>query len=467
MSRLSIIIIWLFIIGLNLIKAQPASPVKNPDLLRGPQNTLQGGVVDGVVVKDELPVRSRVEYEYVRLADYAWSKRIFSRIDAREKINHGLFNPYDAFNQFDYKFPRNLTDVDQDRNWLKHQDRLSLWTIIERHIFLGDLTVYQPFSEQNGLIEDGYQLKYPIISYDPNLGPEDWFFKDNKYRDEVSKFLSVGSKKSTYSLDDPNDPTGATKIPLERRCISFQRWIDSLTDASSTSLVTMNGNANPPATIYDALLDLIGTPKGRKELEDAWIAAKDTGAYLLRDAQVRYISSRSISAYNIKEDWFFDKERSMLDKRIICIAPVVKLKSIIPKPGAPLEPLVRYENVLLVNDENGSLETLEVDSKGQVSSEPFVASIDFDLVERELFWLYFPQLRNVMVNYYVYNTQSDAQWMSFDDYFWKRMFSATIYRSSDQFDRDVEDYRYGVDALYEAEKIKETMRTWETDLWNY
>jgi hypothetical protein len=87
--------------------------------------------------------------------------------------------------------------------------------------------------------------------------------------------------------------------------------------------------------------------------------------------------------------------------------------------------------------------------------------------EYELFWLYFPELRNVMVNYYVYNNQSDAQWMSFDDFFWKRMFTATIYRASDQFDREIEDYRYGVDALYEAEKIKETMRTWETDLWNY
>ena len=29
-------------------------------------------------------------------------------------------------------------------------------------------------------------------------------------------------------------------------------------------------------------------------------------------------------AYNIKEDWFFDKERSILDKRIIAIAPVAK-----------------------------------------------------------------------------------------------------------------------------------------------
>jgi hypothetical protein len=84
-----------------------------------------------------------------------------------------------------------------------------------------------------------------------------------------------------------------------------------------------------------------------------------------------------------------------------------------------------------------------------------------------MFWLYFPQLRNVIVNYFVYNEQSDAQWMSFDDLFWKRLFSAQIYKATDQFDRDIEDYRYGVDALYEAQKIKETMRTWETDLWHY
>ncbi|NBP30509.1 MAG: gliding motility protein GldN, partial [Flavobacteriia bacterium] len=48
-----------------------------------------------------------------------------------------------------------------------------------------------------------------------------------------------------------------------------------------------------------------------------------------------------------------------------------------------------------------------------------------------------------------------------------RLFSAQIYKATDQFDRDIEDYRYGVDALYEAQKIKETMRTWETDLWHY
>ena len=49
----------------------------------------------------------------------------------------------------------------------------------------------------------------------------------------------------------------------------------------------------------------------------------------------------------------------------------------------------------------------------------------------------------------------------------KVLFSARMYKKTDQYDRSVEDYRYGVDALYEAEKFKETMRTWETDLWNY
>ena len=74
--------------------------------------------------------------------------------------------------------------------------------------------------------------------------------------------------------------------------------------------------------------------------------------------------------------------------------------------------------------------------------------------EKEMFWLYFPELRNVIVNYYTYNDKSDAQWMTFDDLFWKRKFNAQIYRTSDKFDRNIEDYRFGVDALREAERIK-------------
>ena len=64
---------------------------------RGPYNTLDGGIIDGVVIKDEVPIRSAIPYEHVRLADYVWSKRVFSRIDAREKLNHEIFFPFDRF----------------------------------------------------------------------------------------------------------------------------------------------------------------------------------------------------------------------------------------------------------------------------------------------------------------------------------------------------------------------------------
>ena len=36
---------------------------------RGPYNTLKGGITDGVVIKDEVPIRSAVPYEHVRYAD--------------------------------------------------------------------------------------------------------------------------------------------------------------------------------------------------------------------------------------------------------------------------------------------------------------------------------------------------------------------------------------------------------------
>jgi len=139
----------------------------------------------------------------------------------------------------------------------------------------------------------------------------------------------------------------------------------------------------------------------------------------------------------------------MLDRRIIAIAPVVHAET--DSSDGSIKQVFFY-----VNGERSA-----IDATGILSS------YNGNVVERELFWLYFPELRNVMVNYYIYNDQNDSQWMSFDDMFWKRRFSAQIYRVSDKFDREIEDYKFGVDALYEAERIKEQIREWEINVWNY
>lgn len=134
-----------------------------------------------------------------------------------------------------------------------------------------------------------------------------------------------------------------------------------------------------------------------------------------------WIMSKDIVQYRLKEDWFFDKERSVMDVRIIGIAPVIYLR-----------------------DQNNEIQGL-----------------------RETFWLYFPHCRYIFNNYYVYNEQNDAQWMSFDDLFWKRRFNSVIYKESNVFEREIESYRTGIDALMESEKITEEIRTFEHDVWNF
>ena len=86
---------------------------------------------------------------------------------------------------------------------------------------------------------------------------------------------------------------------------------------------------------------------------------------------------------------------------------------------------------------------------------------------KNLFWLYFPQIRPIIQNYFVYNRKNDAQRMSFDDLFWKRTFSSYITKETSIFDRPINDYTSGVDALLESEKIKKEMMELEHDVWEF
>lgn len=57
--------------------------------------------------------------------------------------------------------------------------------------------------------------------------------------------------------------------------------------------------------------------------------------------------------------------------------------------------------------------------------------------------------------------------MSFDDLFLKRRFTSTIYKESNAADRKVETYKTGIEALLEAEKIRDQIRTIEHDVWKF
>lgn len=338
---------------INVLMITLAGSLSAQEINGGPVNVPSEGVVDGVYIQEHIPTKRMIPYEYVREADVVWSRRVWSFIDLREKINHPMYYPFDKY---------------QDSIWVKNATRWSLWTVIKHHVLAGDLTVFEPknpFDFFGQLPPDGDQFKYPLRPQ-PGLN----YYSDKEYRDNVDQYLNVLGNKTFRAI--PSVVTGEDSV-----------IIDPFTGDETT--VT-------------------------EEYQEKEI-----------------ILSEHIVQYRLKEEWFFDKERSVLDVRILGIAPVI------------------YEG-------GASAATTGAKEGG---------------VYKELFWLYFPHCRFVFNNYFVYNDANDAQWMSFDDLFWKRRFSSVMYKESNVYDRKIESYRTGVDALMESQKIKEEIRTLEHDVWSF
>lgn len=133
------------------------------------------------------------------------------------------------------------------------------------------------------------------------------------------------------------------------------------------------------------------------------------------------VKTENIKKYNIKEEWFFDRQRSVMDVRIIGICPM-KLKK---------------------ND------------LGEVVGD------------QPLFWLYYPEVRHVFALQEVYNRANDSERRTLEDIIWKRQFGSYITKESNVYDRTIGEYKGGLDALLEAEKIKEGLFLQEHDVWHF
>lgn len=137
--------------------------------------------------------------------------------------------------------------------------------------------------------------------------------------------------------------------------------------------------------------------------------------------QIEPLKSADIAGYMIKEDWVFDKQRSTLQIRLIGIAPVVNAYS-----------------------ESGEL-------KGK----------------RILFWLYFSECRYLFAPLEVYLGQQMSSHISFDQLFILRRYSAQCIKEDNVYDRSIDAYARGMDALMESERIREELFNFEHDLWTY
>lgn len=185
-------------------------------------------------------------------------------------------------------------------------------------------------------------------------------------------------------------------------------------------------------TAYDPAVLLQDDSFGRELTEDelrsllepidtTWTPSLDDPDLLQPVVVPKPISTVDITRYQIKEEWYFDKQRGMMDTRIIGLAPLREVRG-----------------------ENGEL-------RGHAP----------------LFWLYYPELRHLLANAEAFDRANDGARHTYEQFFEERLFSSYVIKESNVHDRRIGDHLQGVDALLEAERTEQRLFEAEHDLWNH
>jgi gliding motility associated protien GldN len=164
----------------------------------------------------------------------------------------------------------------------------------------------------------------------------------------------------------------------------------------------------------------------RKDTTDAGRDEYNAGLPISPEYIVPYnIESFHVSDYKIKGYWYFDKRQGELKYRLLGICPVTP-----------------------------DIFTLDKEEQDYI----------------ELFWVYFPAAREVLHEYKAFNDRNSAMPITFDHLLNSRRFNAVIYREENVYgDREIEKYMKdnALNQLLESERVKEKIRNFEQDMWNY
>ena len=97
-------------------------------------------------------------------------------------------------------------------------------------------------------------------------------------------------------------------------------------------------------------------------------------------------------------------------------------------------------------------------------------SNDIDKEYTPMFWVFYPDVREVLSKAYSFNQKNMSKPFSFDRLINSRRFSGTIYKEANVYqDRDIRDYlrNNALMQLIESDRIKDKIRNKEQDMWSY
>lgn len=155
----------------------------------------------------------------------------------------------------------------------------------------------------------------------------------------------------------------------------------------------------------------------------------DPNADISEYIDIYNIDAEHIEGYKIKGVWYIDKRQGEMKFRLLGIAPIAQ-----------------------------DVQTIGRDDIGDIDEK------------LAIFWVFYPNARQVMHEMKVFNPNNAAFPISFDHLLNAHRFSALIYKEENVYgDREVKNYVKGnsLFQVLESEKLKEDIRNKELDLWNY
>ena len=245
------------------------------------------------------------------------------------------------------------------------------------------------------------------------LREDDWLFSEFIWRD-----IDAREKFNQTFMYEGEDNSGD------------QRFLSILLNAiKNDSIWAFTGDRFTSRKLFDDIISTINGPKKMTVYDEdpdrPGVRVSDT---VYTFDKTKGLKVDSIYTFRLKEQWIFDKESSRLYSRIIGICPVATITDV------------------------------DKVTKKKIQTQ------------QELFWIYYPDLRNILAVKKVYNPSSYAAKGTWDGLFEDRRYSGRIIKTS--YDNPKSKYVQELISnplfrLLEGENIKTRIFNYEQSLWSY
>ena len=216
-----------------------------------------------------------------------------------------------------------------------------------------------------------------------------------------------------------NQPLYFPTKEVDKRYNLVNLMIQGIKDGKLTAYDAKNDDEFKVPMTFEQVKEAFGATTRTQMVKDV-----DTGESKAKQV-TGVIRSEEVKQFMVKEEWYFDKQTSTMNVRVIGICPIQEF----------------------YRDEDTNQEQVQ---------------------RRQVFWIYFPEAREIFAANEVFNAQNTARNLTFDDVFLKRKFNSYIVKEENIYNnREISQYLGSKDAMLESKRIENSIFDYEQNLWEY